>query len=69
MKGSVAARVMTTDLDRLVQIELTDMRRAISEWVDDGLLAEKMRRLHREAKEIRERLELDRRRPTTLVSY
>lgn len=64
-------RVTTTDLDRLVEIELTDiprLRRAVSDWVDDEMLVDRLRMLQREADEIRERLDLDRRRPTTIVA-
>ena len=69
--GSIEARGTAADLDRLVQIELTDIpriRRAISEWVDDDMLAERMRGLQREADEIRERLDLDGRRTTAILS-
>jgi hypothetical protein len=69
--GSIEAGGPAADLDRLVQIELTDIpriRRAISDWVDDEMLVERMRGLQREADDIRERLDLDRRRATAIVS-
>ena len=57
------------DLDRLVEIELTEiprLRSALSDWVDDPLLASTMHELETEAQGLRLRLGLERW-PTTSV--
>ena len=46
--------------------EIPHIRRLISEWIDDELLVERMRGLQREADEIRERLDLECRRPSAV---
>jgi hypothetical protein len=58
-----------SDLDRLVEIELSEIprvRAALSAWVDDGLLVAKMRALEDEARDLRVRLEIDPLTPASL---
>ena len=50
------------DLDRLVEIELTEIprvRSALSDWVDDPLLVVRMRELQDEADRLRRTLGLE----------
>ena len=51
------------DLDRLVEIELTEiprLRSALSDWVDDALLVARMNELREEADRLRRTLGLER---------
>jgi hypothetical protein len=46
-------------LDQIERLEIPRIRAALSEWVDDGLLVERLRRLEDEAERLRRVLAVD----------